>query len=131
MSTDPGSPAAQVIIVDDNEDAAMSLAMLLELEDILSVAAPDAEAALRMVQQLAPTLLLIDIGLPGMNGFELAKRLRELPSTRNATLIALTGREANADQNETADMAFDQYWTKPFDPKQLLAEVKAIIGRTD
>jgi DNA-binding response OmpR family regulator len=132
VSTDSRSSAAgaaQVIIVDDNEDAAMSLTMLLELEDIASVAAPDAEAALRMVEQSAPTLLLIDIGLPGMNGFELAKRLRELPATRNATLIALTGREVTANQNETADMAFDQYWTKPFDPKQLLAEVKAIIGR--
>jgi DNA-binding response OmpR family regulator len=134
VSIDTGSAkagAAQVIIVDDNEDAAMSLTMLLDLEDIPSLAAPDAESALRLVEQSAPPLLLIDIGLPGMNGFELAKRLRELPTTRNATLIALTGREVSADRGETVGMAFDQYWTKPFDPKQLLAEVKAIIGRRD
>lgn len=107
----------------------MSLTMLLELEDISSVAAPDAEAALRMVEQSAPRLALIDIGLPGMNGFELAKRLRELPATRNSTLIALTGREMHGDQYEITGMAFDQYWTKPFDPKRLLSEVKAIIER--
>lgn len=133
MSIDFGSAAAgaQVIIVDDNADAAMSLTMLLQLEDIASAAAPDAEAALRMVERSAPPLLLIDIGLPGMNGFELAKRLRQLSTTRNSTLIALTGREMHPGQGEIASMAFDQYWTKPFDPKQLLKEVKAILNRAD
>lgn len=124
-------PSAQVLIVDDNEDAAMSLVMLLELEDISAFTAPDAETALEMIQNEAPVLILIDIGLPGMNGFELARRLREIESSRNSTLIALTGRETRAGEDNIAGTAFDQYWTKPFDPKKLITEVQAVIDRAD
>jgi two-component system, OmpR family, response regulator len=120
-------PAVQVLIVDDNEDAAMSLTMLLELEDIVAATASTAPVALGLLDQISPTLMLIDIGLPGMNGFELARRLRERPDTRKATLIALTGREGNSEDADAA--AFDQFWTKPFDPKKLLTAVKTILDR--
>ena len=73
-----------------------------------------------------PLLLLIDIGLPGMNGFELARRLRQMPRLSSATLIALTGREQPGTQEQAL---FDQYWTKPFDPKRLIDEVKSVINR--
>ena len=119
-------PAVQVLIVDDNEDAAMSLTMLLELEDIVAATAPTAPVALELLDRISPTLMLIDIGLPGMNGFELARRLRERPDTREATLIALTGRDSNREDAEAA--AFDQFWTKPFDPKKLLVAVKTILN---
>lgn len=118
----------QVLIVDDNEDAAMSLTMLLELEDIVSATAHDAPAALELLKRITPRLMLIDIGLPGMNGFELAQRLRDQPDTCDATLIALTGRDPGAELESDA-AAFDQFWTKPFDPKKLLVEVKAIVER--
>jgi CheY-like chemotaxis protein len=120
--------APQVLVVDDNEDAAMSLLMLLELEDITAVAAADAMAALAMVEKEAPALLLIDIGLPGMNGFELARRLRDGDPDRRMTLIALTGREASS-RDEPEAAAFDHFWTKPFDPKKLLTEVKEILAK--
>lgn len=116
----------QVLIVDDSEDAAASLAMLLELEDISSQSASDAETALQLVERISPTLLLIDIGLPGMSGYELAKRLRQLPQLRGSTLIALTGREGQFGEEQAI---FDQFWTKPFDPKRLLDEVKSVISR--
>jgi len=64
--------------------------------------------------------------LPGMNGFELARRLRQLPQLNGATLIALTGRE-QPDAQERA--LFDQFWTKPFDPRRLIEEVKTVISR--
>jgi CheY-like chemotaxis protein len=73
-----------------------------------------------------PLLMLIDIGLPGMNGYELARRLRQLPQLNGATLIALTGREGPTAQEQAL---FDQFWTKPFDPRRLIAEVKAVINR--
>lgn len=117
---------AQVLIVDDSEDAAASLAMLLELEDISSQSVSDAETALQLVERISPTLLLIDIGLPGMSGYELAKRLRQLPQLRGSTLIALTGREGQFGEEQAI---FDQFWTKPFDPKRLLDEVKSVISR--
>jgi CheY-like chemotaxis protein len=120
--------AAQVLIVDDNEDAARSLALLLELEDIEAIWAPDAASALALLEHTSPPLLLVDIGLPGgMNGFQLAQRLRQLPGTRRAALIALSGSEQMS--MDTAHSVFDQYWTKPFDPKKLLEAVQAVLAR--
>ncbi|MGH8178179.1 MAG: response regulator [Steroidobacter sp.] len=120
--------SVQVLIVDDNEDAAMSLTMLLELEDIAAATAADAAIALELLNRISPRLMLIDIGLPGMNGFELAQRLRERPDTREITLIALTGREGGEQEPEAA--VFNQFWTKPFDPRKLLAEVKSLVDRS-
>lgn len=100
--------------------------MLLELEDIAAQSVGDAEEALRFVASSTPLLLLIDIGLPGMNGYELARRLRQLPQLNGATLIALTGRE-QPDAQERA--LFDQFWTKPFDPRRLIEEVRGVISR--
>jgi CheY-like chemotaxis protein len=118
--------AMQVLIVDDSADAAASLSMLLELEDIVAESVGDAEAALQFVANRRPLLMLIDIGLPGMNGFELAQRLRQLPQLGGVTLIALTGREQASAQEQAL---FDQFWTKPFDPRRLIAEVKTVISR--
>jgi CheY-like chemotaxis protein len=117
-----------VLIIDDSEDAATSLVMLFELEDIAARTAPNAEVALRMVERLVPTLLLIDIGLPGMDGYELARRLRQLPQLRGSTLIALTGRDG---QPGCEQALFDHFWTKPFDPKRLIDEVKRVISRAE
>ena len=120
--------ATQVIIVDDNEDAALSLTMLLELEDISAATATDGESALTLIERSRPLLCLIDIGLPGMDGLELARRLRDSPATRHMTLIALTGRQSDP----RADAGpFDQYWTKPVDPKRMLSEVHAVIRAAD
>jgi two-component system, chemotaxis family, CheB/CheR fusion protein len=116
----------QVLIVDDSADAAASLTMLLELEDIAAQSVGDAEAALELVAGTTPLLLLIDIGLPGMNGYELAERLRQLPQMNGATLIALTGREHPGAHEQAL---FDQFWTKPFDPRRLIEEVKSVISR--
>jgi CheY-like chemotaxis protein len=116
----------QVLIVDDSADAAASLTMLLELEDIAAHSVGDGEAALHFCEGCTPLLLLIDIGLPGMSGYELARRLRQLPQLTGATLIALTGREQPAAQERAL---FDQFWTKPFDPRRLIEEVKAVLSR--
>ena len=116
----------QVLIVDDSADAAASLTMLLELEDIAAASVGDAEEALRFVENSTPLLFLIDIGLPGMNGYELARKLRQLPQLNGATLVALTGREGPSPQEQAL---FDQFWTKPFDPRRLIEEVKGVINR--
>ena len=100
--------------------------MLLELEDIAAQSVGDGEAALQFVESSVPLLLLIDIGLPGMNGYELAQRLRQLPQLSGATLIALTGREGPSPQEQAL---FDQFWTKPFDPRRLIEEVKGVLSR--
>jgi CheY-like chemotaxis protein len=116
----------QVLIVDDSADAAASLTMLLELEDIAAHSVGDGEAALQFCEGCTPLLALIDIGLPGMNGYELAQRLRQSPRLSGVTLIALTGREQPGAPERAL---FDQFWTKPFDPRRLIEEVKAVINR--
>ena len=116
----------QVLIVDDSADAAASLIMLLELEDIAAQSVADAEAALQLVEHTTPNLLLIDIGLPGMNGYELARQLRQNPKLTGVTLIALTGREGPSAPEQAL---FDQFWTKPFDPRRLIEEVKSVLSR--
>lgn len=116
----------QVLIVDDSADAAASLTLLLELEDIAAQSVGDAEAVLELVERTVPLLFLIDIGLPGMNGYELAHRLRQLPQLNGATLIALTGRDGASPQEQAL---FDQFWMKPFDPRRLIEEVKAVVSR--
>jgi CheY-like chemotaxis protein len=116
----------QVLIVDDSADAATSLTMLLELEDIAAASVGDGEAALQFCEDCTPLLLLIDIGLPGINGYELARRLRQLPQLNGAVLIALTGREQPGPQERAL---FDQFWTKPFDPRRLIEQVKIVISR--
>jgi CheY-like chemotaxis protein len=120
--------ATQVVIVDDNEDAALSLTMLLELEGISAASATDAESALALIERSRPLLCLIDIGLPGMDGFELARRLRDSPAIRHTTLIAVTGRQSDPC---AGDGPFDHYWTKPVDPRRLLSEVQAVIRAAD
>jgi CheY-like chemotaxis protein len=102
--------------------------MLLELEGISAATARDGESALELIESRLPLLCLIDIGLPGMNGVELAQRLRARPATRAITLIALTGREAGLN-GQTDAQVFDQYWTKPFDPKKMIAEIQSVIAR--
>jgi DNA-binding response OmpR family regulator len=119
-------PTVQILIVDDSADAAASLMMLLELEDIPAQTAGDAETALLLVEHTTPLLMLIDIGLPGMNGFQLAQRLREMQQMRGCTLIALTGRQQASEQEQAL---FDQFWMKPFDPKRLIDEVKSVLSR--
>src|SRR5262245_3995713 len=100
--------------------------MLLELEDIAAQSVGEAEAALKICESTLPLLVLIDIGLPGMNGYELALRLRQLPQLNGVTLIALTGRDGPSPQEQAL---FDQFWTKPFDPRRLIEEVKSVIHR--
>jgi CheY-like chemotaxis protein len=128
QKTTPAAPAVQVVIVDDSEDAAVSLTMLLELEGISAATAGDGESALQLVERTPPLLCLIDIGLPGMNGVELARRLRARPETRSITLIALTGQEAGLN-GQAGTQVFDQYWTKPFDPKKMIVEIQGVIAR--
>lgn len=100
--------------------------MLLELEEIAAQSVGDAEAALQLVEQTVPLLLLIDIGLPRMDGYELARRLRQMPQLNGVTLIALTGRDPPSPDEQAL---FDQFWIKPFDPQRLIEEVKGVISR--
>jgi signal transduction histidine kinase/DNA-binding response OmpR family regulator len=110
---DPG--AISVLVVDDNVDAAVLLAELLASRGYTTHIAHDAPAALQLAHDLAPDVALLDIGLPAMDGYELARRLRDLPSWRSVKLLALTGYGQNMDRARSREVGFDDHLIKPID----------------
>jgi CheY-like chemotaxis protein len=105
-----------ILIVDDYADAAESLAMLFEAGGHRTRTAHDGLAALDLIGEFRPDLALIDIGLPAMDGYELARRLRQLPELKNIPLIALTGYGQQRDRQHTKEAGFDEHLVKPIDP---------------
>jgi PAS domain S-box-containing protein len=117
----------RLLVVDDNVDAATALAMLLEADGHQVEVENKALAALRRAEVEAHDVYLLDIGLPGINGIELARRLRSLPKTAGATLIAVTGYGHQYDKDTAIAAGFDHYFVKPADATklaQLLAQIK-------
>jgi PAS domain S-box-containing protein len=115
MSTTPAQPAARlrVLVVDDNIDAAESLAALLDLSGHATRVAHDGEEALRTAQEFRPEVVFLDIGMPGKDGYEVARALRGKPETRQAVLVALTGWGAKDDRVRSESAGFDHHLTKP------------------
>jgi len=109
----PGS--VRVLVVDDNIDAAMALSEVLKLHNHDARAAHDAPAALRVAAEFQPTVAILDLGLPVMDGYELAARLRTLPGLEAIRLIALTGYGQEADRTRTQLAGFELHLVKPVD----------------
>jgi signal transduction histidine kinase/ActR/RegA family two-component response regulator len=109
----------RILVVDDNVDAAETMAMLLDLSGYDARAAFGGQQALEMVKVFRPELVFLDIGLPGMNGYEVAAKLRADPATRNVKLIALTGWGTGDDQRKSAMAGFDAHVTKPVEAGQI------------
>jgi PAS domain S-box-containing protein len=123
----PGAPAAgaarerprRILIVDDNEDSACSLALLHERrghETRIAFTGPDALAA---AAEFLPEVVILDVGLPGMNGFEVARRIRALPGLADALLVAMSGYGSDEDLAEGKRAGFNEYLVKPVDLKKL------------
>ncbi len=122
---------ARVLIVEDNADTAESLAMLLRLDGAEVQIASDGPQALDVVAEYQPTVVLLDIGLPGMDGFELARRLRAHPSTADAFLVALTGYGQADDRSRAQEAGLDHHLVKPVDYttlRDLLASLPAPVA---
>ncbi|AXK73390.1 response regulator [Lysobacter sp. TY2-98] len=110
----------RVLVVDDNTDAALMLAALLELDGHDVRSAGSGDDALAVVDDFVPDIAFLDLGMPGMSGFELAGRLRADPRTATTRLIALTGWGRDEDRDRTQAAGFDAHLTKPVDPAALL-----------
>jgi len=116
----PASRSSRILVVDDLAAATETLTMLLEMEGFQVRTATEGATALEIADEFRPDVVLLDIGLPGMNGFEVANRLRGLPSCREALLIALTG-YGEADSRLRSEQAgFDVHMVKPADVNLLL-----------
>lgn len=114
----------RVMIVDDNVDAATVLAALLELMLLRPISIEhDPVIALQRAVVEEPDVLILDIGMPKLDGYELARRLRSLPQTANATLIALTGYGQASDREKALSSGFDYHLVKPPKMDELLAAI--------
>jgi signal transduction histidine kinase/ActR/RegA family two-component response regulator len=122
--------ALRILVVDDNEDAAGTLAMLLEVagHKVLVEHAPG--QALARAREAAPQVCLLDIGLPGMDGAELARRLRAQPETAHALLVAVTGYGQDSDRARAREAGFDHHLVKPVDLDRLQALLDAYAAST-
>lgn len=109
----------RVLVVDDNRDSAESLQMLLQLWGHEAHCAHDGVEALEMADVLRPDTVLLDIGLPGISGYDVARRLRAHDGTAGAMLIAVTGYGQEEDKQLTRDAGFDHHMVKPVDPDAL------------
>lgn len=116
----PTGTSRRVLVVDDNSDAADSLRMLLEMRGHIVKTAGDGEEALALVEGWSPDFLLVDIGLPGIDGYEVARRLRERNACRGAVLAALTGYGGADDRRRSRDAGFDYHMVKPVMPEEIL-----------
>jgi signal transduction histidine kinase/ActR/RegA family two-component response regulator len=123
----PDNGNLRVLVVDDNADAAQMLAALLEVQGHAVSVEYDARGALARARSEHPDVLLLDIGLPDMDGYELARRLRAQPENARATLVALTGYGQNQDREEAQQAGFDHYLVKPAD----LNEVNDVLAQAD
>ncbi len=106
-------PPRRVLIVDDNEDAANSLALILKLSGHETAPVYSAPEALERAAAFKPDVVLLDIGLPGMDGYEVAQKMRELPGLRDVRLVAVTGYGRSDDRLRARDAGFDEHLTKP------------------
>ncbi|MBE7368706.1 hybrid sensor histidine kinase/response regulator [Ramlibacter pallidus] len=109
----------RILVVEDNEDGRQMLVALLQILGYEVDSAPDGAHALEVAGRFQPRIVLLDLGLPVMDGYEVCRRLREMPEMRGAAIVALTGWGAEKDRARTAQAGFDAHLTKPVEPQTL------------
>jgi CheY-like chemotaxis protein len=109
----PAGPALRVLVVDDNVDTATSLALLLTESGHQVRTAHDGPTALEAALDYRPDVALLDIGLPGLDGFEVAKQMRQQPILQKVVLVAMTGYGKASDRQRSQEAGFDHYLVKP------------------
>src|SRR5688572_12819442 len=133
-SSSASSPASSerrpvVLVVDDEQDLVELITLNLERHRLEVLAAGDGNKALELARKFKPDLILLDLMLPGIEGTEVARRLRADPATEQIPIIMLTARTEETDVVVGLTMGADDYVTKPFSMKVLMARVKAVLRR--
>lgn len=122
----PELAVRRVLVVDDNHDAADSLAVLLQLLGAEAEVVYDGAAALHALERYRPAAILLDIGMPGIDGYEVAQRIRRDPRHAQVMLVAMTGWGQDGDRQRARDAGFDHHMTKPVE----LDALRGLLGRT-
>lgn len=116
----------RILVVDDNFDSAQSMAMLIGMDGHEVQTAYNGQAALELARNFRPEVMLIDLCMPGVDGYQLAQKLRELPWARTITLVALTGWCQAEDQERARSLGFSHYLVKPVAPDEVLALINGL-----
>jgi CheY-like chemotaxis protein len=119
-------PKRRILVVDDHPDSAESLVLLLRLKGHDVTLAHDGPAALAVFERSMPELALLDIGLPGLDGFEVARRVRALDPEKKCMLVALTGYGGDRERRMARESGFDEHLVKPVAFDTLLAIVESL-----
>ncbi len=133
-TTKTGLPKRRVLVVDDNVDAALSTTALLKAWGHEVRTAHSGPAALEAARTFLPEFLLLDIGLPGMSGYDVARHLRSLPSLQGLVIAAITGYGQESDRQRSFESGFDYHITKPPDPgilESMLTGASRPFGKSD
>jgi CheY-like chemotaxis protein len=118
----------RILVVDDNKDAADSLALLLRMMGHEVESAYDGQEAVGAMAAFEPSLVILDITMPKLNGHEVARRIREQPRGRNIVLVALTGWGREEDRRRSLEVGFDQHITKPVELADLEQLLNTLAG---
>jgi CheY-like chemotaxis protein len=118
----------RVLVIDDNHDAANVMAMLVETFGGTALAAYDGESGLAKLREFRPSVVLLDIGMPGMDGYEVCRRIRD-QAGQAIGVVALTGWGHEKDKQLAADAGFDAHLTKPADPARLAEVIGGLSQR--
>ena len=123
LVAEPATSSCRIMLVDDNDDARLTMAALLEIHGHDAACAPDGRSALTLASTLDPTIVILDIGLPDIDGYEVARQLRARPNGAQAKLIALTGYGQPGDLAAAAAAGFDAHILKPAKIEDVLAKI--------
>jgi two-component system phosphate regulon response regulator PhoB len=123
-------PRQKILIVEDNEDILELIAYNLEREGYATVKALSGEDALESVRRSVPQLILLDLMLPEMDGLEVCRMLKSDPKTQGIPIVMVTAKGEEPDVVTGLELGADDYVTKPFRPKELVARVRAVLRRT-
>jgi signal transduction histidine kinase len=125
----PAPAPKRVLIVDDNVDAAETLVMMLQLLGQTTRQAHDGKAALEAAAQFKPEIVVMDIGLPGLSGYDVVRRMRGEPGMKNMYIVALSGYGSEEDRRKSLEAGFDSHFVKPLDPLALPQILAAAVRR--
>ena len=123
----PASAPRRILIVDDSPEIVMSLSSLLGMTGNTTYAARDGEEAIRMADQVRPEVVLLDLGLPKLDGFEVCRRIRRATWGKEMVIVALTGWGDDDARAKTQQFGFDMHLVKPLDPETLFVVLASLV----